>query len=70
MTKVAVFVEGQTEQVFAHELIQHIFGHAKVDIEQLQFFGKEGYRRIRTIRSVDTESSIQYLFRIYDCQGN
>jgi hypothetical protein len=69
MKKVAVFVEGQTEQVFADELIRHIFGHAKVDIEQLQFSGKEDSRRIRTIRSVDVPSSTQYLFRIYDCQG-
>jgi hypothetical protein len=69
MKRVAVFVEGQTEQVFADELIRHIFGHAKVDIEQLQFSGKEGSRRIRTIRSVDVTSSAQYLFRIYDCMG-
>jgi hypothetical protein len=69
MKKVAVFVEGQTEQIFAEELARHIFGHAKVDIEQLQFSGKEGSRRIRTIRSVSITSSTQYLFRIYDCQG-
>jgi hypothetical protein len=69
MKKIAVFVEGQTEQVFAEELARHIFGHAKVEIEQLQFSGKEGCRRIRTIRSVDTTPSTQYLFRIYDCHG-
>ena len=27
MKKVAVFVEGQTEQIFADHLIRHIFGH-------------------------------------------
>jgi hypothetical protein len=69
MKRVAVFVEGQTEQVFADELIRHIFGHAKVDIEHLQFSGREGSRRIRTIRSVGVTSSAQYLFRIYDCRG-
>jgi hypothetical protein len=69
MRKVAVFVEGQTEQIFADELVRHIFGHAKVDIEALQFSGREGSRRIRTIRSVDTRSSTEYLFRIYDCHG-
>lgn len=41
MKKVAVFVEGQTEQVFAAELVRHIFGHAKVDVATLQFSGKE-----------------------------
>ncbi|MDR1586146.1 MAG: hypothetical protein LBS57_01675 [Treponema sp.] len=69
MKKVAVFVEGQTELVFADELVRHIFGHAKVDVETLQFSGKEGSRRIRTIRSVNAASSTEYLFRIYDCQG-
>lgn len=69
MKKVAVFVEGQTEQVFADELVRHIFGHAKVAVEILQFSGKEGSRRIHTIRSVNRASSMEYLFRIYDCQG-
>jgi hypothetical protein len=69
MRKVAIFVEGQTEQIFANELVKHIFGHAKVDIEELQFSGKEGLRRIRTIRSANTMPSTKYLFRIYDCRG-
>ena len=69
MKKVAVFVEGQTEQVFASELVKQIFGHIKVAVEELQLSGKEGLRRIRTIRSINTESSKDYFFRIYDCHG-
>jgi len=69
MKKIAVFVEGQTEQVFVDELVRHIFGHTKVEIEELKFFGKEKTRRIRTIRSVNTSSSAKYLFRVYDCHG-
>jgi hypothetical protein len=69
MKKVAVFVEGQTEQVFASELVKQIFGHIKVAVEELQLSGKEGSRCIRTIRSVNTESSTDYFFRIYDCHG-
>ena len=69
MKKVAVFVEGQTEQVFVDVLVRHIFGHARVDVEELQFSGKEGSRRIRTIRSINAELSTEYLCRIYDCQG-
>ena len=69
MKKIAVFVEGQTEQVFASELVKQIFGHIKVAVEELQLMGKEGSRYVRTIRSVDTESSTDYFFRIYDCQG-
>jgi hypothetical protein len=69
MKKVAIFVEGQTEQVFVDELVRHIFGHAKVDVEMLRFSGKEGVRRVRTIRSVDAGSSVNFLLRIYDCHG-
>jgi hypothetical protein len=69
MKKVAIFVEGQMEQVFTDELVRNIFGHSKVDVEELRFSGKEGSRRIRTIRSVGATSSTKYLFRIYDCQG-
>jgi hypothetical protein len=69
MKKVAIFVEGQTEQIFADNLVRHIFGHAKVDIEKLQFSGKESSRRICTIRSKNVTSSTKYLFRIYDCHG-
>jgi hypothetical protein len=69
MKKIAVFVEGQTEQIFASELLKNIFGHAKVDIEELQFTGKESSRWIHTIRSVDVTASTEYLFRIYDCHG-
>jgi hypothetical protein len=69
MKKVAVFVEGQTEQIFADELARNIFGHSKVDIEELQFSGIESLRQIRTIRSVNIASSAEYFFRIYDCHG-
>ena len=66
MIKIAFFVEGQTERIFIDLLIKQIFGHNKVDIEELQFFGKEGYRRISTIRSINSETSAEYLFRVYD----
>jgi hypothetical protein len=69
MKKVAIFAEGQTEQIFVTELLRHIFGHAKIGIEALQFSGKTGARRIRTIWSVVTMPSAEYLFRIYDCHG-
>jgi hypothetical protein len=69
MKKVAIFVEGQTEQVFATELVRHIFGHAKVDVEVFQFSGKTGARRINVIQSVNISPQISYYFRIYDCQG-
>ena len=69
MKKLALFVEGQTEQMFAEELVKHMFGKAQIEIETLQFSGKAGVRRIRTIRSMDNTSSLNYFFRIYDCHG-
>ena len=69
MKKVAVFVEGQTEQIFTEELVKHIFGNAQIKIETLQFSGKTGIRQIYSIRSVNITSSTNYYFRIYDCHG-
>jgi hypothetical protein len=69
MKKIAVFVEGQTEQVFATELVRHIFGHAKVDVETFQFSGKTGARKINIIQSVNIFPQTSYYFRIYDCHG-
>jgi hypothetical protein len=65
MKKVAVFVEGQTELIFAGELIRHIFGHNNVDIEEQEIISHQ----VQTIRSVDDTSSTAYFFRIYDCHG-
>ena len=69
MKRVAVFVEGQTEQIFADHLVRHIFGHTKVEVETLQFSGKEKARRIHVIHLVNITSSAKYLFHIYDCHG-
>jgi hypothetical protein len=69
MKKIAIFVEGQTEQVFTDRLVRHIFGHSNVDVKFLQFSGKEGLRHIHILRLENITSSIKYLFYIYDCHG-
>ena len=69
MKKIAFFVEGQTEQIFIDQLIRNTFSYNKIDIEELQFFGKEDNRRIRTIRSVSSDTSSEYFIRVYDCHG-
>ena len=69
MKKVAIFVEGQTEQIFSDKFVRHIFGHTKVNVETLQFSGKEGARYIRVIRLTNITSSTKYSFYIYDCHG-
>ena len=69
MKKIAIFVEGQTDLIFIENLVRNVFGHAKINLETIRFSGKEGLRRICSIRLADTASSAQYLFRIYDCHG-
>jgi hypothetical protein len=69
MKKIAVFVEGQTEQIFATELIRQIFDKRKIAIEKLQFTGKMGFRKITIIQTTITAQNTAYYFRIYDCHG-
>jgi len=72
MKKIAVFVEGQTEQIFATELIKWIFYRRKIAIESLQFTGKIGSRKMAIIKSskaMHKAEETAYYFRIYDCHG-
>jgi len=72
MKKIAMFVEGQTEQIFATELIKWIFYKRKIAIESLQFTGKIGSRKMAIIKSSKTihnSEETAYYFRIYDCHG-
>jgi len=71
MKKIAMFVEGQTEQIFATELIKWIFDRRKIAIESLQFTGKIGSRKMTIIKSLKAmhNEETSYYFRIYDCHG-
>jgi len=71
MKKIAMFVEGQTEQIFATELIKWIFNRRQIAIESLQFTGKIGSRKMTVIKSLKAayNEETSYYFRIYDCHG-
>ncbi|MCL2100111.1 MAG: hypothetical protein FWH22_00155 [Fibromonadales bacterium] len=69
MKKIALFVEGQTEQLFAVELIRQIFDRRKIAIESTHFTGKIGARKITIIQSTIATQKTAYYFRIYDCRG-
>jgi hypothetical protein len=77
MKKIAMFVEGQTEQIFAAELLKRIFTQRKISIESLQFSGKMGSRKMTIIKTTIAEATHrgrpcnggEYYFRIYDCHG-
>jgi len=72
MKKIAMFVEGQTEQIFATELVKWIFGRRNIAVESLQFTGKIGSRKMTVIKSLKSAHNAEetlYYFRIYDCHG-
>jgi len=71
MKKIAMFVEGQTEQIFATELVKWIFNRRQIAIESLQFTGKIGSRKMTVIKSLKAmhNEETSYYFRIYDCHG-
>lgn len=69
MKKIAIFVKGQTEQIFISELIKQIFGERKIAVDEQQFSGKQGMRKITIIRTKNITQDTEYYFRIYDCHG-
>ncbi|GHV02490.1 hypothetical protein FACS189485_03010 [Spirochaetia bacterium] len=74
MKKVAIFVEGQTEQIFVLKLLSQIFtiGKYYTDIQSLT--GKTGFRRIQAVKDNEAYFSNKnkewdYYFRVIDCHG-
>jgi len=70
MKKVAVFVEGQTEQLFAAELIKQIIGSKGLVVDQYQFRGGKKFARIaKQLKASTIDKTTTWYFRIYDCHG-
>ena len=65
--KLAVFVEGQTEQIFLQRLLREIAGQQEIAIEPIKFFGS-GPSRVRTMTSRYREDASFYA-QIIDCHG-
>jgi hypothetical protein len=71
MTKVALFVEGQTEQIFSAKLIQEIIGKHGFSIKNYKFLGgKNSIRRPTLLTTHNMSDNSEYYFIIYDCSGN
>jgi hypothetical protein len=71
MKKVALFVEGQTEQIFSAKLIQEIIGKYGYTIENYKFIG--GHKIERKPLKLTTKSTThksEFYFLIYDCGGD
>jgi len=71
MNKLAIFVEGQTEQLFAEKLVLEVAGENKVRIEKRKVTGGTTcQRRMKLIEAVKVDSGEEYYVLIVDCGGD
>jgi hypothetical protein len=71
MDKLAVFVEGQTEQIFVESLIHEIAGRHRVHIDAVQAFGgRNSPRHFLEVHATKPEPHKEYYVLIYDCMGD
>jgi hypothetical protein len=71
MKKIALFVEGQTEQIFSARLIQEIVGKHGFSIVNYKFMGgKKTLRKPLLLATQDTNENTEYYFLIFDCGGD
>ena len=69
MKRMAVFVEGQTEQLFVERLVQEIAGAHRVLIHKQQGLGERTARKFVSVGATSQETGQEYYFLIYDCVG-
>jgi hypothetical protein len=70
MKKVAIFVEGQTEQIFVKRLIEQMVSPSTVTMTTYQLRGGNKYRRKLILLETQSDAlQSNYYFEIYDC-GN
>ena len=71
MKKIALFVEGQTDQIFMEKLIREIIGKHGFSITNFKFFGgKKNIRKPFLITTRNTRADTEFYFVIYDCGGD
>ncbi len=67
MKKLAIFVEGQTEQIFVKKLLEEIAGHKNIEINVRAKDANQN-RRITSVNMASlANQSIQYYVLIYNC---
>jgi hypothetical protein len=70
MKKLAIFVEGLTEQLFLEKLIFELCNKNNITIDLFQNSGPKGQRSIRAITLSPPNISVKYYIAIYDCRGD
>ena len=68
MKKIAIFVEGQTEQLFIEHLLDQVAGRKTIVIESRQAYGGQTTKRkLKLIQAAATNSDHKYYAQIVDC---
>lgn len=68
MKKLAVFVEGQTEQIFIEKLLVEAAGKKNIAIEKRQALGgQSAKRKLKLIEASKPDSGHKYFAQIIDC---
>jgi len=71
MNRLAVFVEGYTEVLFAEKLIEEIAGKSKVKIELREIRGGSATRRtMGLLKAARPDTGQQYFVLLVDCGGD
>jgi hypothetical protein len=71
MKKLAIFVEGYTEAVFAEKLVYEIAGQNKVQIEHRKILGGSTTKKtMKLIKAANPVTEQEYFVLIYDCGGD
>lgn len=70
MKRLAIFVEGQTEQLFVTKLLKEIAGENHINIIQEKYISNGGVRSITLIDAVSATNEKKYYVIIRDCGGD
>lgn len=71
MKKLAIFVEGQTEQLFVEKLVTEIAGKHQLQIEKFKAHGgKQSPRRLSQLTATQPVNDTRYYVQIVDCAGD
>lgn len=71
MKRLAIFVEGQTEQQFVSRLLREVAGEKKVAIDELRWrISKRGNRSFGVINASSRNATQEYYVLIFDCGGD
>lgn len=70
MRKLAIFVEGLTEQILVRQLLQAVLGQNRIAIQTVKITGGHNVRMSFTVmRAAHVERQTDYYIMIYDCGG-